>query len=71
MKKRFTGLKILSPKKRVALGFVGLMVFATGVLSLMAGRLHYSNYWGGAVFAPYAIIVGGMLMVGMILMRRR
>ena len=37
----------------------------------MAGRLHYPNYWGGMVFAPYAVLVGAVAILGMIFMRRR
>jgi hypothetical protein len=29
-----------------------------GLAALQGGRLHYPNYWGGAVFAPLAIVVG-------------
>jgi hypothetical protein len=70
MKKRNTGLRSISTKKRLVVGLIGLIIFATGILSLIAGRLHYSNYWGGMVFAPFAIVVGAMVMLGMIFMRR-
>jgi hypothetical protein len=29
----------------------------------LQGGLHYSNYWGGAVFAPFAITVGVFLLL--------
>jgi hypothetical protein len=34
-----------------------------GVATLQRGEIHYSNYWGGAVFAPLAIAVGFLLMM--------
>jgi len=43
-----------------AVGFVGAVIFAFGVLTLLGGRQYYSNYWGGAVFAPFALGVGGL-----------
>jgi hypothetical protein len=69
MKKRNSGLRSISTKKRMVLATLGLIIFATGVLSLMAGRLYYSNHWGVMMFAPYAILVGALVIVGMIFMR--
>ena len=41
-----------------------LLVISTGVATLAKGRLGYYNYWGLAVFAPFAIVVGlGFLLV--------
>ena len=48
------------PIGRVALAFLGVVVISLGTLTLASGRLHYSNWWGGQVFAPFAI-VGGMI----------
>jgi len=33
--------------------FIGL-----GSLTLVSGHLHYLNWWGGLVFAPFAIFIG-------------
>jgi hypothetical protein len=46
---------------RAAIGFIGTLIFACGVLALLGGRQFYSNYWGGAVFAPFALVIGGLL----------
>lgn len=37
---------------------LGLTVVLLGVGALSRGDLHYPNYWGGAVFAPFAIAIG-------------
>jgi hypothetical protein len=42
------------------MGFLGAMFFALGVLTLLRGRQYYHNYWGGAVFAPFAMLIGGL-----------
>ena len=34
-----------------------------GLATMQAGDIHYSNYWGGAVFAPFAIVAGLLLMI--------
>jgi hypothetical protein len=33
-----------------------LILLAVG--SLFEGKLHYRIYWGGLVFAPFAIVIG-------------
>ena len=37
---------------------IGFMLVSMGALSLLTGRTHYQNYWGGPVFAPFAILAG-------------
>jgi hypothetical protein len=39
------------------------MIAASGIGAFVRGYLHYSNYWGGAVFAPNAILIGGLVIV--------
>ena len=48
---------------RCALLLGGLILIVTGWQALGAGRLHYPNYWGGSVFAPFAIAVGALALV--------
>ena len=38
------------------------MILGWGVLTLLGGKLHYSNVWGGMMFAPYALVVGILVM---------
>ena len=63
MKKRLTKRKPLKPLAKYCLIGTGCAIAFLGVASLAMGSLHYTNYWGGAVFAPYAIIVGGLLIL--------
>ena len=53
-----------SQKRRAGLLFalMGFAIINLGVLALLQGRLHYANYWGGAVFAPFALL-GGLLVI--------
>ena len=37
----------------------------------MKGELHYGNYWGGAVFAPFAIGCGVLLLAALPFLLRR
>ena len=39
------------------------MIIATGALTLAQGKLHYQNPWGLAVFAPFAFVVGTLVIV--------
>ena len=57
------GPRTFSSGKRVALGFVGFMVLASGIETLMAGRLHSGDHWGAAVFAPYAVVIGVVVIL--------
>ena len=42
---------------------MGLGLLLGGIRALTGGALHYRNYWGGVVFAPLAIVMGGALLV--------
>jgi hypothetical protein len=55
--------KRLKPVQQVVLGLLGLMVLGWGVLTLFGGRLHYSNVWGGMMFAPFALLIGILVIV--------
>ena len=58
-------------KRRLALVVVGLMTICTGSIALLGGKLHYSNDWGAAVFAPFAVFVGLLALVGAFLLRKK
>ena len=47
---------------RITLGFLGIVLIVLGVASLNTGNLHYSNYRGAPVFAPFVILVGSLLI---------
>jgi hypothetical protein len=60
-----------STRDRWSLGVVGLIIFSLGVGALARGQIEYLNYWGGAVFAPFAILIGvGLVVVAAIQGRR-
>ena len=58
-------------KGALLIGFVGLWIFILGFVTLLLGRLHYRNYWGGAVFAPFALLIGVIAVAFAIRIRRR
>jgi len=61
----------MTGKQRIAFFVAGALILCLGVGTLAAGRLQYGNWWGGAVFAPFAVIVGVMAMVIAIIVRRK
>lgn len=63
MKKRDVKPVEWRPIHRFGLILIGLMFIAIGTLSLLRGRTHYETFWGGAVFAPFAIFVGLLALV--------
>jgi drug/metabolite transporter (DMT)-like permease len=48
---------------RLALTFVGVSLILAGIGTLQEQRLHYANYWGGSVFAPFAIALGVAVLI--------
>jgi hypothetical protein len=53
----------MTPKLRKVYFFGGCLIALWGVGTLIAGRLHYANYYGGMVFAPFAAVIG-LTMIG-------
>lgn len=47
-----------SPLNRVVFVVIGLMVIGFGIASLQRVGLMYHNWWKGAVFGPFAIVIG-------------
>ena len=43
---------------RIAVVIAGSILIITGIISIITGQLQYTNYWGGLVFAPVAILAG-------------
>jgi hypothetical protein len=58
-------------KGALLMGFVGFWIFILGFVTLLLGQLHYKNYWGGAVFAPFALLIGVIAVAFAIRVRRR
>jgi hypothetical protein len=42
--------------------FVACLLILFGIAALLKGDLGYRNYWGGLVFAPFAIAIGIFLL---------
>jgi hypothetical protein len=53
----------LNPMRRFAFMFLGSMFLGLGILTLLSGALHYQNWWGAPVFAPFAIAIGALCFV--------
>ena len=53
----------LSVLKRAVPAVLGLVLVAQGIASLRKGEGGYTNYWGGLVFPPFAIVLGLALLV--------
>ncbi len=52
----------LKTSQRVGLALIGFGILAFGALTLLAGSLHYTNFWGGLVFAPFALVIGALFI---------
>ncbi len=48
---------------RIFIGVFGFVLILTGFKNIFYGNLNYSNYWGGVVFAPIAILVGILAII--------
>jgi hypothetical protein len=53
------------------LGFLGFWILILGVTTLLLGRLHHASYWGGAIFAPVALVIEVLPIVLAIRISRR
>jgi hypothetical protein len=54
------------PVTRLFLAVFAVLVIGAGSFTLAAGKLHYPNWWGGPVFAPFAIFGGIIALVAAI-----
>jgi len=66
---------MLSEKKReryaiIFISFFAIVLIIIGIASLYSVELNYSNYWGGVVFAPIAIIVA-LITLFIIIFKRK
>lgn len=55
----------------IAVGLIVVALIAAAVRTLATGQLHYSNYWGGKVFAPFAFFIAVIIVVGVVISRIR
>ena len=54
------------PIGRAALAFLGLVILAICVGTFARGKLDYLNWWGGSVFAPFAVFGAALALVAAI-----
>ena len=50
-------------RRRLFTIVLAAVLIAGGVYTLGRGELAYHNYWGGTVFAPFAIAIGVLLLL--------
>jgi hypothetical protein len=53
----------VTPVQRFSVVLVGLILMVPGVMALIQGGLHYQDYRGLLVFAPYSMLVGLAMIV--------
>jgi len=41
---------------------MGLGVISLGLKALLRGKLFYQNGWGGAMFVPLEVVIGGFII---------
>ena len=54
--------KFFQSISRFMFGFIAFIFISLGAATLKKGELHYENYWGGNVFALFAIAIGLLLL---------
>ena len=53
--------KFGSPRAgRIAFALVCFLILTLGVGTLFQGNIGYRNWWGGVVFAPFAVLIGAL-----------
>jgi hypothetical protein len=54
------------PLYRALFVLVGLVFIGLGTTALLRDSMTYDSWWGGLVFAPFAILFGTIFIVGAI-----
>jgi hypothetical protein len=49
---------------RIFCGVFGVAAFLKGLIPVLSGNYSYENWFGGLVFAPFAIAVGVVMVLG-------
>jgi UPF0716 family protein affecting phage T7 exclusion len=53
----------ITPVQRASVVVAGLILMVPGFMALIQGGLHYQDYRGLLVFAPYSLLVGLAMIV--------
>jgi uncharacterized membrane protein len=58
-------IKMFGPPwvRRTILALISFLIVMLGAATLFHGKLEYYNWWGGIIFAPFAIIIGSLGLV--------
>ena len=54
---------VFSLRARIFLAVVGLLLLSDGLRNLLKGNLEYPNHYGAAVFAPFAVLIGLLMII--------
>ena len=52
-----------TPQQRVGFAIVGVLLMLPGIAALIAGNLFYTDYRNLLVFAPFALLIGLVMIV--------
>jgi hypothetical protein len=63
------------PRRRprlVGIGIILLIVFpmCKAMVTMMSGRLGWTNYWGGPVFAPFVFVTAVLFIIAAVKLRQ-
>lgn len=47
---------------RLVFVILSLVLVLTGIMYMAKGLIGWSNYWGGLVYSPFAVLVGLLLL---------
>lgn len=65
-------MKTISPFARIVFGALSACIVVFGIIAMVVSpMMGYRNAWGGMVFGPYAIIVGSLFLVVLVLVPGR
>jgi hypothetical protein len=48
---------------RIGMAAAAIFLAVSASVNIFAGRLNYRNYWGGLVFAPYAVAIAAIALL--------
>ena len=63
MSKRKSELIRTTPRQRVGIAIVGVLLMLPGIAALFAGNLFYTDYRNLLVFAPFMLLIGVVMII--------
>ena len=52
-----------TPRQRVGIVIVGVLLMLPGITALFAGKLFYTDYRNLLVFAPFSLLIGVVMII--------